>query len=65
MNIGLVVPTNHTQHFDTAIGLLGMTKRAGTKQVEITASEYERYVLNKWPWSDRFSSSNAAYSERA
>ena len=67
MSLGLVVPTVHTDAFDNAIGLLKMNKEALTAEgkpltIEITSDEYERFVRNKWEWTDRFIDSNRRYS---
>lgn len=62
MSLGLTVPTIHTDAFDNAIGLMEMTKAAGETTIEITADEYERFVRNKWDWTQRFLDTNRRYS---
>lgn len=62
--LGLDVPSQHTDAFDNAIGILEMTKEAGETTIEIDAGEYERFVRNNWEWTDQFRTSNAAYSSR-
>jgi hypothetical protein len=61
--IGLKVPSIHTDAFDNAIGLMQMTQKAGEEIIEITADEYERFVRNRWEWTNEFLSSNRAYSQ--
>lgn len=62
--VGLSIPSDYTHHFDDAIGLLEMSKRAGTERVEISTSEYRRFVRNQWNWTKEFVASNAPYSSR-
>ncbi len=64
MALGLTVPTVHTDAFDNAIGILEMTARAGEEVIEITSDEYERFVRNRWEWTEKFRHSNAGYSSR-
>lgn len=64
LEVGLSIPRNFVEHFDNAIGLLEMTQRAGTEEVEISASEYKRFVQNQWNWTKEFNTSNAAYSKK-
>jgi hypothetical protein len=63
-SLGLKVPTVHTDAFDNAIGLLQMTQEAGEEKIEIDSDEYERFVRNNWEWTDRFVTSNRAYSSK-
>lgn len=62
MSVGLSVPTQHTDAFDNAIGIMEMTARAGEKTIDITAREYERFVRNNWEWSQGFRASNGTYT---
>jgi hypothetical protein len=61
VKVGLVVPTCHIREYDTAIGLLAMTQEAGEEFVEIDSDEYERFVMDRWEWVERFTTSNRAY----
>jgi len=63
-NLGLKVPTVHTDAFDNAIGLLEMTKDAGEDLIEIDSGEYERFVRNNWDWTAQFRASNGGYSSK-
>jgi len=64
MRLSLVMPTQHTDAFDNAIGLMEMTAKAGETMIEIDADEYERFVRNNWEWSEKFRASNSGYSSR-
>jgi hypothetical protein len=64
VEVGMDVPTRHTNAFDNAIGLLEMTMDAGEETIEIDAGEYERFVRNRWEWTRDFLHSNAAYSSK-
>jgi len=64
VEVGLRVPTRHTDAFDNAIGLLEMTKEAGEDTIEIDSGEYERFVRNCWEWTGVFAESNRGYSSR-
>jgi len=64
LQVGLRVPTRHTDAFDNAIGLMEMTTDAGEETIEIDSGEYERFVRNRWEWTDEFTDSNRAYSSR-
>ena len=63
-HIGMRVPSAHTGAFDNAIGLMEMTQRAGEETIEIDAGEYERFVRNRWEWTEDFNVSNAPYSNK-
>lgn len=54
----LPVPEDHTEDFDTAIGML--TWHQGD-QVELTHREYTQYVENKWGWDASFRANTASY----
>jgi len=62
--LGLKVPTVHTDAFDNAIGIMEMTQEAGETTIEIDAGEYERFVRNCWDWSTEFATSNRGYSDK-
>jgi hypothetical protein len=64
MSVGLTVPTVHLDEFDNAIGLMEMTQRAGSEEIEITADEYEKFVQNRWDLLDRFQTSNRGYTNK-
>ena len=63
-HIGMDIPSIHTAAFDNAIGLMEMTMRADETTIEIDAHEYERFVRNRWEWTQAFRSSNSAYSNK-
>ena len=64
VEVGLKIPTKHTDAFDNAIGILEMTMEAGETTIEIDAGDYERFVRNCWEWTDSFRHSNSGYSSR-
>ena len=61
-SIALTVPHSYKKSFTSAIALLGSLQKAGDDKVEMTASEYDRFVLNEWEWVDSFNASNAVYT---
>ena len=63
-NLGLKVPTVHTDAFDNAIGIMEMTAEAGEEIIEIDAGEYERFVRNNWEWTQEFRASNSGYTNK-
>lgn len=60
LNIDLRVPDNHIDDFDRVIAMLEMTDQA---TVDLTDSEFQAYVRNKWSWEHMFIAANARYSE--
>jgi len=57
-DLNLIRPLNMTHYYDRAIGMLEMSV---DEEMEITAEEYNNYVLDKWHWSSVVSSSNSSY----
>lgn len=58
-SITLVAPVNQTGDYDQAIGMLEMSV---DNTVELSASEFRQYVLDKWAWDAQFKMSNATYT---
>lgn len=54
----LAKPESHEDDYDRVIGMLRMNR---TDKVVLAADDYDRYVRDKWGWSQAFHTSNAAY----
>lgn len=52
-------PESHAEDYDRAIQMCEMSLEQG---IELDESDFETLVLDKWRWSERFSSSSASYS---
>lgn len=59
VHFGLEVPVSYESHYDRAIGMLEMSLDA---EVEITAEEYQQYVMDDWKWKQEFTTTTANYS---
>lgn len=57
-NWPLVYPENHLDDYDRVIGMLEFSV---ADKVELTATDFNAYVRNRWEWHSRFSMSNSAY----
>lgn len=57
--IRLPEPEDHTDEYDTIIGMLEMTE---SENVTLGSVEYRSYVEDKWDWKDRWVSSTASYA---
>lgn len=60
--IALAQPEDHTDDYDTVIGMLEMDK---SDEVELDQQQYKQYVRDQWGWQGRFLGTNAAYSVTA
>lgn len=54
----LMKPRSFANEYDKAIGLLEMSLSDTT---EITGTDYERFILDRWGWSNNFKMSNSSY----
>jgi hypothetical protein len=61
-SVGLQVPESYRDNFTSTIALLKSLQNGGDEKVEMSAVEYNRYVLNKWDWVGSFNASNARYT---
>jgi hypothetical protein len=60
--LDLQLPQDHTEDYDTVIGMLGMCTEP---EIEIQFSDYQKFVEDKWEWKQHFLFSNAGYSGTA
>ena len=51
-------PEDHTDDYDRAIGMLGMSV---DDTVDLTLDEYRQYVEDEWGWQRSFASNTASY----
>lgn len=58
ISIGLQAPEDRTADYDRVIAMLKMSV---DQEIELTAQDFDRYVMDRWEWSDLWSTSNAAY----
>lgn len=56
--VGLSAPISNETDYDTAIEMLQFSVE---DEIFITQREFQRYVQNKWDWSDRFEYSKSLY----
>lgn len=61
VNVSLPVPESHEKDYDTAISMIEMAMRAGQSTIELTAHDYEQYVLDDWGWKENFAATNSIY----
>ena len=59
LHIGLAPPMDHTQEYDTIIGMLEMDV---DDFVDLTEHEYRCYIEDQWEWSRQWAMTNSAYS---
>ena len=52
-------PMNQSSDYDRAIRMLEMSVE---ENIEISEGDFENYVLDKWHWSEQFSSTSSSYS---
>lgn len=58
--VSLVEPMDQTSEYDRAIAMLEMSV---SDTIELSAEEFNCYVLDQWRWKDQFNVSNASYSK--
>lgn len=52
-------PENHTEDYDSAIGML---KMAVSETIQLKQEEYRTYVMDEWDWKEGWTSSTSSYS---
>lgn len=57
-SLGLVYPQDHSRDYDKAIRMMQSSIYG---EVQLSADEYDAYVLNNWEWKNNFFASNSAY----
>ena len=57
--VRLIQPQDHTADYDRVIGMLDISV---DDEIVIDDIQYRQFVLDKWDWSERFSSSSSSYS---
>jgi len=62
MYIGLGLPEDHSEEYDTVIKMLEM--HTGDT-IELSANEVRQFIEDKWQWRDNFLRNNAVYSQSA
>ena len=60
LRITMRTPEDHTEEYDAVIGLLEMSTQP---DVELTAHDYERFVLDRWEWKRSFEDSTVSYTQ--
>ena len=55
-------PRSHEKEYDQVIGLLEMVI---SDTIEITTSDYQQFVLDKWSWKREWAMSNSTYAVSA
>lgn len=58
--VNLPLPEDHTDEYDTLISMFQMEVN---DTVVIEQQEYSWYVLNNWDWMQRWTTSNASYTQ--
>lgn len=61
-HIALLQPEDHTDDYDTVIGMLEMDM---DEYVDLDTGQYKQYVRDQWGWQGRFLTTNAQYSSTA
>lgn len=62
LHIGLAMPEDHTDEYDTVIGMLELDL---DDTVLLDMSQYRQWVQDQWGWQRSFTTSNAVYSATA
>lgn len=62
LHIGLQMPEDHTDEYDTVIGMLELDIN---ETVELDISQYRQWVQDQWGWQRSFTTTNAYYSATA
>jgi hypothetical protein len=57
--ISMPEPTDHSDDYKSAIRMLEMCV---DPEIEITAEDFDRLVMDDWGWKGRWSATNATYS---
>lgn len=60
--VGLRIPDDHTNEYDTVIGMLKLDLG---EQVELDYPQYRQWVEDDWGWRDQFLTTNSHYSPSA
>lgn len=55
-------PTKFLAEYDRVLGMLRMSVE---QIVKLDASDYDRYILDKWDWSEMFANSTVSYARNA
>jgi hypothetical protein len=58
----LPVPEDHTEDFDTVIGMLQWHQG---EKIMLSYREYQTYIENKWGWQQSFGATTMAYAGMA
>lgn len=62
INVGLAMPQDHTDEYDTVIGMLELDIN---ETVELDYQQYKQWVQDEWGWQRQFTTTNAFYSATA
>jgi hypothetical protein len=54
------VPTHHLKSYDCVISMLEMTC---AEEVDISAAEFQEYILDDWDWTQTFKTVSSSYSD--
>lgn len=60
--VSLPKPMRFVDEYDR---VLGMLKMSTDKTVELSQSDFDQFVRDKWAWSDAFANSTVGYARRA
>jgi hypothetical protein len=59
LHFNMRAPSDHTAEYDSAIGMLRMSKE---EEIKITFSQYRMFVEDDWDWMQDFLVTNSPYS---
>lgn len=62
LNFHLSPPEDHTSQYDTVIEMLELCVE---KEIELSASDFRRFVQDEWDWSNLFLANTMMYSQAA
>jgi hypothetical protein len=60
LSLAMRTPEDHTEEYDAVIGLLEMST---DQDVELTANDYQRFVLDRWEWARSFEVNTMSYTQ--
>ncbi len=59
ISIGLIQPEDHTRDYDRVIQMLTMSI---DDEIELSSHDFDRYVMDRWEWSEKWAVTNARYT---
>lgn len=62
LSVHLSRPTNHDDHYVTAIRMMELHKRSGAEVIELAAKQVDSFVHDDWDWTHSFRATVGSYA---